>query len=288
MDGSSPQQGNESIKTLHSDGFDFISSITDVAHRPYWSRFWIIQEFLLCRNVNLHCGSDMIDWLLFQELLERHANADTTGMNPHHAAENCMARSLPAFPLLTSRHPDQFPETPQPLYDLLVNHSNAQCKDPRDRVFALLGLIPQDEREMLDRFFPDYTLSHENVVVIALAHVMDINLKELTADSERVFACLGVKSRARRKMLLRRSMYFGYLESEGDTSYLRELEAEDKWRDVEAGGVDESMIDGDHADDSDRVDESDALGDGVCRRPGKKMLLGCLLLGVVIWIHVKQ
>jgi hypothetical protein len=83
-------------------------------------------------------------------------------------------------------------------------------------------------------------------------------------------------------------MYFGYLESKGDTSYLRELEAEDEWRDIEAGGVDESMIEGDRADDSVIVDESDALGNGVWWRPGKKMLLGCLLLGVVIWIQVKQ
>ncbi|KAH7018831.1 heterokaryon incompatibility protein-domain-containing protein [Ilyonectria destructans] len=29
-------------RTMESDGFDFRDSITDVANRPYWSRFWVI------------------------------------------------------------------------------------------------------------------------------------------------------------------------------------------------------------------------------------------------------
>jgi hypothetical protein len=201
MYGTSFQQWNEPIKTLDSDDFDFSDAMADLAHRPYWSRFWVIQEFLLCRNVNLYCSGHRIDWLFFQELLERHAGTSGSGTDSYSAANKGIARSLPAFPLVMSRHPDRFPELPQPLYDLVVNHGNAQCKDPRDRVFALLGLIPKDERTILERFFPDYTLSPDNVVVITLGHLMDFNLKKLTVDSEDVFAGLGVKSRERRKKL---------------------------------------------------------------------------------------
>ncbi|KAE9379669.1 heterokaryon incompatibility, partial [Stipitochalara longipes BDJ] len=34
-------------KTLESDRFDWIDSIVDLSNRPYWSRVWVIQEFLL-------------------------------------------------------------------------------------------------------------------------------------------------------------------------------------------------------------------------------------------------
>ena len=275
---SSFQQWKEPIKMLDSDGFDFSESMADLAHRPYWSRFWVIQEFLLCQNVILYCSGNRVDWLFFQELLKRHAGTSGTGIDPYSAANKDIARSLPAFPLVMSRNPDRFPELPQPLYDLVINHGNAQCKDPRDRVFALLGLIPQDERTSLERFFPDYTLSPDNVVVIALGHLMDFSMKRLTADSEDVFAGLGVKSRAQRKKLLRRMEHFDYLGSDGNTSYLHTLEAEDEWLAIEAGGVDESVM----------ANDTEASRDGVCGRAGKMMLLGCLLLGAVIWIKAKQ
>jgi hypothetical protein len=97
--------------------------------------------------------------------------------------------------------------------------------------------------------------------------------------------------------------HFDYLGSEGDTSYLRTLEAEDELQAIDAGGMDQSLIEGEHIDESvmdesvmaeSVMDESvmaDELrlrGDGVCRRAGKMMLLGCLLLGAFIWIKVKQ
>ncbi|PMD15827.1 hypothetical protein NA56DRAFT_556830, partial [Hyaloscypha hepaticicola] len=35
------------IRTLESDGFDLQDSIVELSNRPYWSRVWVIQEFLL-------------------------------------------------------------------------------------------------------------------------------------------------------------------------------------------------------------------------------------------------
>ncbi|KAH9206640.1 heterokaryon incompatibility protein-domain-containing protein, partial [Leptodontidium sp. 2 PMI_412] len=34
-------------RTVESDGFNWAESIVDLSNRPYWSRVWVIQEFLL-------------------------------------------------------------------------------------------------------------------------------------------------------------------------------------------------------------------------------------------------
>ncbi|PVH98072.1 heterokaryon incompatibility, partial [Periconia macrospinosa] len=38
---------SEPIKTFDDDDFDWFDSVQELANRPYWGRFWVIQEFLL-------------------------------------------------------------------------------------------------------------------------------------------------------------------------------------------------------------------------------------------------
>jgi hypothetical protein len=266
-------QLHEPIKTIDSDGFEWIESMADIANRPYWSRFWVIQEFLLCQNVNLYCSGNRIDWLIFQEFLERHTGISLHNSNSYGAINNDFEQLPAAFPLVISRHPDRFPELSQPLYDLLVSHRKSQCKDPRDRVFALLGLIPRDERTMLERFFPDYTLSKDNVIVITLGHLIDFSQKSVTLDSEDIFMGLGVQSRTQRGKLLRRLDRFDYIGSDGNTSHLRDLELEEEWELTEGENMDESI----------GAAQPEASKTGVSPHVGKVVILALFLLGVIVW-----
>jgi hypothetical protein len=70
-----------------------------------------------------------------------------------------------------------------------------------DRVFALLGLLPRDERTALEKFFPDYSLSHNEVVIMTLKHLMLFHPGGVTLDSEEVFVALGVTSKPDMKSL---------------------------------------------------------------------------------------
>jgi hypothetical protein len=202
--------GPERIKTLDIDGFDWADSIVNLANRPYWSRFWVIQEFLLGQNVELFCSGNLIDWQHFQELLCRETGIDQYSDVSYNAISNADASSKDALPLIMGRHPDRHPEFLQPLYELLVHHRRSRCKDPRDRVFALLGLITLDERALLDRFFPDYTLSKDHVVIITLAHLLQFSNKKIMPDSEELFLGLGIELKERRRQLLKRAADFDY------------------------------------------------------------------------------
>jgi hypothetical protein len=205
-------QSHELVKTYENDGFDWRDSIQELANRPYWTRFWVIQEFLLGQDVNIHCGNQFVDWLHFKDIF-----GEATGVHDYLQEDVDYARSSSgswaAWPLVTGRHPDKHPELPQSLYKLLLAHSKSQCGEPRDRVFALLGLVTSDERALLDRFFPDYKMAVDDVIVITLSHVKANAFGE-PIDMRQLLSALAVESVDRQRRLLKRSEEFDYLDSQ--------------------------------------------------------------------------
>lgn len=87
------------IKTLESDGFDWTDSIVDLSNHPYWSRVWVIQEFLLGRNVELYCSNNRIGWLDFQEILSRKAGINQFYDANDDVPQGDQSAALPALSL---------------------------------------------------------------------------------------------------------------------------------------------------------------------------------------------
>ncbi len=207
-----PSSQTSAIKMAESDPFDWMLAIPVLANREYWSRFWVIQEFLLAQDVTLHCSNRAMNWLDFKGMLCREAGISEVTAD----YDGGQTESYSALPLIMARHVDKHPRFLQPLYDLVISHHTSQCKDPRDRIFALLGLIGTEERSLLERFFPDYSMTEDHVLIVALAHLsFQVSLRgsgEVISDSdEGLFLGLGIKSRERRRKLLRRAERLGYL-----------------------------------------------------------------------------
>lgn len=125
-------------------------------------------------------------------------------------------RNYRALPLVMGRHVDKHPEYRQSLADLLVSHHRSKCKDPRDRIFSLMGLVTEIELVLLERFFPDYSMETDHVSIIALAHIMHCGgsdwINNVTPESDEIFLGLGVVSRAERaRLLLKDASIFDYL-----------------------------------------------------------------------------
>lgn len=268
-------------RTFESDGFDWQDSIVELSNRPYWSRVWVIQEFLLGQKVELYCSNSRIDWLDFQEMLAREAGIqqfyDANGDVP----QGDRTRALAALPLVMGRHMDKHPEFLQPLCDLLIDHHKSNCKDPRDRVFALLGLIPTDERQFLSIYFPDYSMTEEHVLIITLAHLTQFPAESrmqrsgvnITPDSEELFLGLGVESKPKRRKLLRRAKEVDYLaaiSSQQMVNFLAfDLLEEDEGQD---------------ADEQQEMDETERP------RPSNKLWLTVSVISAlfVIWFTAKK
>lgn len=269
-------------KTVESDGFDWAESIVEISNRTYWSRVWVIQEFLLGQNVELYCSDNRINWLDFQSILSREAGIEQFYDANGDVPKGDRTRALAALPLVMGRHIDKHPEILQPLCDLLIDHHKSKCKDPRDRVFALLGLIPPDEREILSIYFPDYSITEDHVLIITLAHLTQFPVESrmqrsgvnITLDSEELFLGLGVGLKPQRRRLLRRAKQLDYLARMSSQEMLNSLAWHDQME--EYGGED--------------TDEQREMSETERPRPSNKMRLTVSVISAlfVIWLIAKR
>nr|KAK5436981.1 hypothetical protein LTR18_009346 [Exophiala xenobiotica] len=137
--GSSAEQSLTGIQWLADEcddisnpAYDFraapLQSLASLLKQGYWSRVWIIQEFLLARLIELQYGKVVVAGdnlekvcLAMQHLLPQGQATDLV---------NQRTATLRGDTLLQS----------QTLESLIRTYSSSECTDRRDRVFALLSL----------------------------------------------------------------------------------------------------------------------------------------------------
>lgn len=221
---SQEEFSNGNIITFEDGSFFWDDHLDDLLNRPYWSRFWTIQEFLLAREIHYYCSDNMTTSERFYQMLtiktDNFPYGTSTATNKDFNKNlDTTAKQYMAASLILARNVDMFPQQGSSLHDLLLRHRRAQCKDRRDRVFALLSLLGDEEHKSISRFLPNYTLNDDQVAVIALAHMMnyreidyrDLNQAEITIDSDDVFQALGLAGdRAVRKHMLTRAKHLDY------------------------------------------------------------------------------
>lgn len=230
---------NGNIITFEDDSFFWDDHLDNLLNRPYWSRFWVIQEFLRAREIHYYCSDNMTT---SDRLYEKFTIMSGTTYGTSAALDqdfnntlDSKAQKYKAASLILARNVDMFPELGSSLHDLLLRHRHAQCKDRRDRVFALLNLIGAEEHKLLSRFLPNYALSSDQVALIALAHVINyggsFDHAEITVNSDKVFEALGLEGgRAVRKRMLDRAREFGYYDDWTSVDIARTMEVQEASR----------------------------------------------------------
>ncbi|KAK1542186.1 heterokaryon incompatibility protein [Colletotrichum paranaense] len=118
--------------------------IKKLLSRPYFRRLWVVQEVVLSKTLTLHCGSKSTPWPFSAMLTPLINNSWIT------TRDKATVRPL------------------QNLLSLMVDTSECLCKDPRDKVFALLGLA---SRWYPWPVFPDYRLTVEEVSIGIAAYL---------------------------------------------------------------------------------------------------------------------
>ncbi|KAH8896064.1 HET-domain-containing protein [Thozetella sp. PMI_491] len=150
----------------------YFSGLNELMRRTYWSRLWVVQELVLGASaVLLRCGERSIDWDTFcagitvlyrpdlwhikDELLvnevHRHGS-DGTGRRKQWSTSqlHLVKREL----LVLSRYEEQGAGR-LGFRRLLDIAGSSDCRDTRDKVFALLGMM---EPKVADRLVQDYSI----------------------------------------------------------------------------------------------------------------------------------
>ncbi|KAI3319596.1 HET-domain-containing protein [Xylariaceae sp. AK1471] len=150
--------GSGRTNSFEDQSFKIYISLKCLLSRQYFSRVWVLQEIALARTATVICGDRHIMWTQLYN----------TNLEVRHAQE---IQSLVSRSILKMKEAELY-TTPDRLLDLLDISRRCKAKDPRDKVYALLGLIIDHHSQGLEA---DYNLSVKDLYIkvaldLALRH----------------------------------------------------------------------------------------------------------------------
>jgi hypothetical protein len=137
--GRSPEEDVPNIirDPRNADAFD---SLVVMFRRQYWWRIWVVQEVSCANDCTIYCGSDSISWSELEnvcDILRRH---EVLLRDIYYSRLSYIRTLTYGGPksLLLSRFSSR--KSHPPLFELLVSHKSKKSTDPKDKVYALVGI----------------------------------------------------------------------------------------------------------------------------------------------------
>jgi hypothetical protein len=140
------EKGPQLEEFLHADE-QILTSMTAILDRPYWTRLWIVQEFMLPEKLIIACGDLFLQWddLGFIRLLN--LDPDIFGR-----ANNFIFRRKDVHWPDTedSLHKIQDRLPPPNLGECLAYFENEGCSVPHDKVYGMLAIADMEDKIRVD------------------------------------------------------------------------------------------------------------------------------------------
>jgi hypothetical protein len=169
---ASYEHSQDSMRALIADrakrqGF---AAIVSLFERDYWKRLWIVQEVFNARDLVVHCGEQTVSWRVcklaskaFWNYKEHLDYYFPRGLSSEARGEYSLSQ------VLGYQGPNSIPDAgfiqhlgDHPLLDVMRICRRKLSADARDKVFGILGLLPEATRS---DFPVDYSLSVKEVYV---------------------------------------------------------------------------------------------------------------------------
>ncbi|KAK4232226.1 heterokaryon incompatibility protein-domain-containing protein, partial [Podospora fimiseda] len=132
---------------------DILCGLRHLFSRPWWKRIWIVQEAVAAREIVFIYGGEVIPWRYLQYLCISIQLCEFRREQKTQALRTCGYRNFAAL--------DNFRKhDPMPLLRLLQGTRNYEASDPRDKLYALLGMASDISSGDL---IPDYSQSVEAI-----------------------------------------------------------------------------------------------------------------------------
>lgn len=161
-------------------------AVDNLLARLWWSRTWVVQEIWLAKDAILLCGDSSLKWKTFKKAMEYQEAWDDMG---------CLVRGTKRWEMWTTLksryglaiHISQKRLLGSKLSDILWNTWDRDATDPRDKVFAILGLVGENYSDTLPNI--DYSKSTEEVyrevasLIITKENSLDILLAASGLDN---------------------------------------------------------------------------------------------------------
>lgn len=132
------EDGKQATAALAHIQFDEFLAFMKLIRRPWWTRTWVVQEISLAKEALVVCGDKDINWDVFATailILNWEQNNPMDSLLSYDYALSLL--KLIAKLRLTT--------TPMDLLDMLWQFRSLRATDPRDKVHAFLGLMPEND-----------------------------------------------------------------------------------------------------------------------------------------------
>ncbi|KAF2098995.1 HET-domain-containing protein [Rhizodiscina lignyota] len=156
-----------------------LKALEQLLNRPWWSRVWILQEVLFgamgakLNNARVRCGKMNIQWV--------HVVIAAVRMQSH---RDDMRQYFPAIDniLFLENLRDQAlnritaaagAATKDDVLELVSRFRRLQSTDPRDKIFALLGMLFKDNQRPFTDIRPNYTATVEEAFTSFALYMLD-------------------------------------------------------------------------------------------------------------------
>ncbi|KAK5691888.1 hypothetical protein LTR97_011059 [Elasticomyces elasticus] len=168
-------------------------AVKSVTERPWFGRAWVVQEVLLAAGLTIQLGGRNFRWRTFVDVLAlcasntmpaRSLTWPSVGASGptqlEHAVVQLYQQYRPAVPV-NAREVESAPFAALDHSDLLAilkSTSGLKCRDPQDKLYALLPLFKQP---LPNKIQPDYRKKVANVFVDLTETLLDHDLEEVLA-----------------------------------------------------------------------------------------------------------
>jgi hypothetical protein len=123
---------NQAVSAFLDDDASQPRPIISLLQRSWFKRRWIIQEVVLAKDVWVHYGAKSIPWNAFELALNELFENDKGGFSDEHRT---ILQTMSRIRNSNARVKRQAP------LDTLVEFDSFECSNPRDRLYALYGVM---------------------------------------------------------------------------------------------------------------------------------------------------
>lgn len=137
---------------------------------PYWNRSWIVQEVVLAKSIVIRLGPQEITWHAL-DFWTRNSNNiwSAMGRPPQQPYRPVRRFQFEWLLEMRSEHIGEKTQTGS-LYRVIERNVDTHCKDPRDRVYAFLGLVTAPSHAPMIQ--ADYTMIPEELFFSVMLFVL--------------------------------------------------------------------------------------------------------------------
>lgn len=149
------------------------ANLLELCRGTYWTRTWIIQEFLQASQIQVLCGTASLEWVCFEDVVRMMRNLVTASQQQQaqqaHAVPGFVTQFMQTLPVrLTTR---RIFHTSSTLEELISEFYDSKCAERRDKIYGILG-IADDCGDKLEP--PDDTVVHRGPRPDYSKHIVDV------------------------------------------------------------------------------------------------------------------